>query len=165
MEEKNLILRSIKSSDQEQIFDIVTSEKVNKTYMLPDYEARTDAIPLFQRLMALSEDNNRFVRCIALEDKAIGYINDVEIKDGAIELGYVINPEYHNKGYMTAALSLAIEELFRIGYRRVICGAFSGNKASMRVMEKCGMKRIQYTDIIEYRGVSHQCIYYCCEQR
>jgi RimJ/RimL family protein N-acetyltransferase len=61
---------------------------------------------------------------------------------------------------MTAALRLAIAELFRIGYREVICGAFEGNHASMRVMEKSGMIRIAYTDIIAYRGQSHLCIYY-----
>ena len=35
-----------------------------------------------------------------------------------------------------------------------------GNDASLRVMEKCGMERMSYTDTVEYRGQTHNCIYY-----
>jgi RimJ/RimL family protein N-acetyltransferase len=142
------------------LLEILTSSKVNQTYMLPDFEQKEDAIPLFRRLAELSEKDARFVRCIDLDGTAIGFINDVEIKNDTIELGYVVHPDYHNRGFMTAALRLAIAELFRIGYREIICGAFEGNAASMRVMEKCGMIRVAHTDIIEYRGQSHRCIYY-----
>ena len=127
--------------------------------MLPDYENRSDAIPLFLRLKDLSNDPNRYVRCISLDDTAIGYLNDVETHDGEIELGYVIHPDYHNRGFMTAALKLAIAELFELGYRTVICGAFEENKASQRVMEKAGMERIEKIDEIDYRGKIHRCVY------
>ena len=160
MKTENVTLRSFKTADQEQILDILTSEKVNKTYMLPDYKTRNDAVPLFCRLMELSENCDRFVRCIAVDDTAIGFVNDVEIKDGTIELGYVIHPDYHGCGYMTQALKIAITELFRLGYTEVITGAFEDNIASLRVMEKCGMEKMQHTDTIEYRGVNHQCLYY-----
>jgi len=160
MEHKHIALRYIKPIDQERILDILTSEKVNRTYMLPDYETRADAVPLFRRLTELSADSNRFVRCIALDGVAIGFMNDVEIKDKTIELGYVIHPDYHNQGYMTRALKAAIEELFNIGYSRVICGAFSENRASLRVMEKAGMELLDKTDEIEYRNKLHRCIYY-----
>ena len=155
----DITLRSFLEADQEQILDTVTSNIVNKTYMLPDYENRSDAIPLFLRLKDLSNDPNRYVRCISLDDTAIGYLNDVETHDGEIELGYVIHPDYHNRGFMTAALKLAITELFELGYRTVVCGAFEENKASQRVMEKAGMKRIEKIDEIDYRGKIHRCVY------
>ena len=156
----NITLRSFLEADQEQILDTVTSNTVNKTYMLPDYENRSDAIPLFLRLKDLSNDPNRYVRCISLDDTAIGYLNDVETHDGEIELGYVIHPAYHNRGFMTAAMKLAITELFELGYRTVICGAFEENKASQRVMEKAGMTKCSHTDTISYRDKEHLCIYY-----
>ena len=160
MKQKNIILRSVKMIDQEQILDILTSEKVNQTYMLPDYEIRTDAVPLFRRLTDLSEDRSRFVRCIELDAVAIGFINDVDIKDSEIELGYVLHPDYHNQGYMTRALKAAIKELFKIGYNHVVCGTFSENRASIRVMEKAGMELLDKTEEIEYRNKLHRCIYY-----
>lgn len=162
MNTEKIRLRPFKAEDQTIILEILTSSKINKTYMLPDYKQKADAIPLFLRLMELSVDHNRFVRCIDLDGTSIGFLNDVEIKDGTIELGYAIHPEYHNRGYMTAALNWAITELFSKGYQEVICGAFEENKASLRVMDKCGMKRMGRTDTVEYRGTPHNCVYYHC---
>lgn len=154
-----ITLRTFTTADQEQLLDMLTSSIVNRTYMLPDYEKREDAIPQFRRLMELSGNSERFVRCIDLGGTAIGFLNDVEVKDGAIELGYVIHPDYHNRGYMTAALKLAISALFDLGYECVVCGAFAENKASQRVMEKAGMTRIEQVDEIDYRGKIHRCVY------
>ena len=160
MDTKEIILRPFTAEDQEQALDILTSDKVSKTYMLPDYAQRSDAIPLFRRLMELSKNSKRFVRCMDLDGTAIGFLNDVEIQDGNIELGYVVHPDHHNRGYMTAALKLAILELFDLGYERVICGAFEENKASQRVMEKAGMTGTEKAEVIEYRGKTHNCVFY-----
>ena len=157
---ENVTLRPFNSEDLDQILDMVTSSKVNRTYMLPDYESRSDAIPLFQRLKNRSADEAHFVRCIDMNGVAIGFLNDVEITDATIELGYVIHPDYHNRGYMTRALKLAIKDLFERGYKAVICGAFEENKASQRVMEKAGMVPVEKTEVIAYRGLDHLCVYY-----
>ena len=160
MESNQITLRPFRPKDQAQILEILTSPKVNQTYILPDFKAKEDAIPLFRRLVALSMDSTRFVRCIDLDGIAIGFLNDVEIRDGFMELGYVIHPDYHNRGYMTQALKLAISNLFTLGYRQVVCGAFEENKASQRVMEKCCMTPMEQIDTIEYRGKTHICVYY-----
>ena len=153
-------LRPILWSDRERMLDILTSSQVNKTYMLPDFESRMAAEPLFKRLMEMSEDESKYVRAIALDHALIGFLNHTDIQDGSIELGYVIHPDFHGKGYMTQALQLAMEELFLRGYREVIAGAFSTNTASIRCMEKCGMTKLHKTDEIEYRGITHRCVYY-----
>lgn len=153
-------LRIILPEDRERMLDILTSEKVNRTYMLPDYEHREDATPLFLRLMEMSRDDGKYVRAIALDSGLIGFMNQVEVEGGSMELGYVIHPDFHGKGHMTEALKLAMEELFAMGYEEVITGAFSTNAASIRVMEKCGMERLDKTDEIEYRGITHNCVYY-----
>ena len=156
----DITLRRFVDADQERILDTVTSNIVSTTYMLPDYEDRSNAIPLFLRLKDFSNDPDRYVRCISLDHTAIGYLNDVEIHGSEIELGYVIHPACHNRGFMTAALKLAIRELFDLGYQTVVCGAFEENKASQRVMEKAGMRRIERIDQIDYRGKNHRCIYW-----
>ena len=164
MDKNILTLRSFRPEDRDRMLEILTDNTVNKTYMLPDFEKKEDAIPLFERLMGLSLEEGRYVRCISLDTKAIGFMNDVQIKDGCIELGYVIHPNSQGKGYMTEALKMAIEELFSHGYQKVICGAFQENKASQRVMEKAGMKKIPLTEIIDYRGKEHLCVYYDMEK-
>ena len=155
-----VFLRTIEPADQERMLDILTSEQVNKTYMLPDFANREDAVPLFLRLMEMSRDAGNYVRAIAAEDGLTGFLNSVEIQGKSIELGYVIHPDFHGRGYMTKALQLAMEELFAIGYEEVLTGAFSTNIPSIRVMEKCAMTKLDKTDKIPYRGVTHTCVYY-----
>ena len=159
-----ITLRVFQPEDQKRILQTVTAKTVSKTYMLPDFAQEEDAIPLFNRLMTLSKDTARYVRCISKGQEAIGFLNDVEIKDGKIELGYVIHPAFHGQGYMTEALKMAIQELFTLGYAEIVCGAFEENAASIRVMEKADMQRIEFTENIDYRGQTHLCVYYSTEK-
>ena len=87
-------------------------------------------------------------------------MNDVEVKGKQIEMGYVYLPAYYNCGYATEAFRGAIAYLHDHGVDTVLAGAFEENPASLRVMQKCGMTKQDYTDEIEYRGVNHTCIYY-----
>ena len=153
-------LRSILPDDRERILDILTSDKISKTYMLPDFKNREDAVQLFLRLMELSRDENKYVRAIAVGDKVVGFLNHTDIQNKQIELGYVIHPDSQGQGFMTAALKQAMDELFFLGYEEVITGAFSKNTASIRVMEKCAMTRLERSDEIKYRGTVHTCVYY-----
>lgn len=159
-----MVLRPIFETDQPAFLELLTDETIKQTYMLPDFPRKEDAIPLFLRLAALSRDASRFVRAICVNGTVVGFLNDVEIIDDTIELGYVIHPCHQNRGFATAALKLAIRELFALGYRAVVAGAFSENRASLRVMEKAGMEKLSKRDTIEYRGNVHTCVYYCTER-
>ena len=157
---ERLQIRPISLEDKEAVLDLLTSEIVAKTYMLPQFQNREEAVPLFQRLVQLSADESRYVAGIYLDGKLIGMMNDVERKDKQIEMGYAYLPAYYNRGYATEAFKGAIDYLFEQGFETVVAGAFSENPASLRVMEKCGMTHQTYTDEIEYRGVTHTCVYY-----
>ena len=160
MDNLNIYLRKITPETESVMLDILTSDIIKQTYMLPDFACREDAIPLFQKLITLSADPQRYVRGIYLEQALIGFMNDVEISNGSIELGYVIHPAFHGNGYMTKALKLAIAELLALGYQEVITGAFDENAASIRVMEKSGMIKLEKIDEIDYRGKLRKCVYY-----
>ena len=161
---ERLEIKSIALEDKEAVLDLLTNEIVGKTYMLPEYKCRNEAEPLFQRLMLLSQDESRYVAGIYLDGQFIGMMNDVEIKGGQIEMGYAYLPAYYNKGYATEAFAGAISYLHNHGFETVVAGAFSPNAASMRVMEKCGMIKQDYTDEIEYRGITYTCIYYASKK-
>ena len=152
-------LRPMTSSDDAALVQLLTNCQIKQTYMLPDFARQEDALPLARKLEGKSRDENHFVRGMETGGKLVGFLNDVEIENGSIELGYVVHPDHWGKGYATAALKLAIEELFRLGYRQVFCGAFTENPASLRVMEKAGMQQLDKSDEIEYRGKIHHCIY------
>ena len=159
-----LILRPYKESDREQVIWILRNGEISKTFMLPEFEDDAAADRLFRKILIYSHQEDHFERAICLEDRLIGFLNDVEIKDGTAELGYVIHPDYQNRGYATEALTASIQELFRQGYSRIRTGYFEENPASRRVMEKSGMHPISRVDTIEYRGKLHKCLYFEIEK-
>ncbi|WP_167959172.1 GNAT family N-acetyltransferase [Anaerosporobacter faecicola] len=157
---KRLTLKPYEDGDQENMIDLLTNEQIKETFMIPDFQSLEQAKKMFQKLKEYSYSSEHYERGIYLQDKLIGFLNDVEIKGQQIELGYVIHPNHHNQGFATEALEVAIKELFQLGYTEVVTGAFEENVASCKVMIKCGMSRIEREDKIEYHGKVHNCIYY-----
>ena len=157
---ERLEIKPITQDDRERVLDLLTSHTVGETYMLPVYQNREEAEPLFRRLVTLSSDDSRYVAGVYLDGQFIGMMNDPEIKNKQIEVGYAYLPDYYNNGYATEAFKGAIDYLLAQGFETVIAGAFRENAASLRVMEKCGMTKQSYTDEIQYRGATYTCIYY-----
>ena len=157
---QRLILRAFQDHDKEDVISILMNDCVKKTYMLPDFPTPDAAEPLFHRLRSLSEEDGRYVFAITLDGRVVGFMNDVEIKDGQIEVGYVVHPYHQNKGIATEALTALIHHLHNCGFLTVIAGYFQENTASRRVMEKAGMTKRDYEDDIEYRGQLRHCLYF-----
>jgi len=73
-------------------------------------------------------------------------IGDIEIRlneahERAV-FAYVLNRDYWGRGIMSEALNAILSLCFdKLELRRVEGGHFTGNEASGRVMEKCGMKK------------------------
>lgn len=155
-----LEVRPMTLEDKEAILDLLTDETVGKTYMLPEYKNRVEAEPLFQRLVQMSADSSRYVAGVYLDGRFIGMMNETETRDKQIEMGYAYLPAYYNRGFATEAFTGAIRYLLNSGFETVLAGAFAENAASLWVMEKCGMTKQDCTDEIEYRGITHTCVYY-----
>lgn len=154
-----LKLKTLTRCDTPEGIRILMNESVAKTYMLPDLTVQS-ATELFHRLCTLSQQNTHYIRGVYFNNRLVGFINDTEINDGQIELGWVIHPDYYNQGYATEAVSAAIKNLFARGFREVTAGAFEENKASIRVMQKCGMQLLDKTEEIDYRETTHHCVFY-----
>ncbi|MBR6763339.1 MAG: GNAT family N-acetyltransferase [Clostridia bacterium] len=157
---RRLTLGPLSEGDRERVIDLFTNDMVKQTYILPDFETREAAIPLFHRVMAFSKDPARYVWGIFLDGMFIGLLNETGREGDSIELGYALLPAFHNKGYCTEALVGAIGYLFEGGFAAVTAAAFAENPASIRVMEKAGMEKTGKTEELEYRGKNHTCVYY-----
>ena len=155
----SLTLKRFSEEDVLAVIRNLMNDCVKKTYMLPDLTEES-AKTLFYRLYNLSLQKDHYIRGIYINNTMIGFINDTEVCEGSIELGWVVHPDYQNQGYATEAVKTAIKELFDLGYREVVAGAFAENPASIRVMEKSGMQRLEKTEEIDYRGKIHHCVFY-----
>jgi len=71
-----------------------------------------------------------------------------------VEVGYFILPEFHGKGYITEALKEVIKFAFEDnGVYRISTGCLSENRASEKVMQKCGLiKEAEYKSYIRHDG-------------
>ena len=156
---ERLELKPITRNSLDVLAELLCDETVTQTYMVPDFACAAEAMPLAKRLMALSEGYDRLVAGIYTGTELIGILNETESNAEYIELGYALLPLYHNQGYATEALRGAIGYCFSNGFQEVIAGAFEENPASLRVMIKSGMKKIDHTDEIPYRGKNHTCLY------
>ena len=85
-------LRAFVPADRAAMLELLTDAAVAKTYMLPVFSAREEAVPLFERLLALSQDAARFVRCIEKDGAPVGILNDVEMTGETVELGWAVLP-------------------------------------------------------------------------
>ena len=152
-------LRPVGEKDKEKLLAMLMDERVSATYMVPPLDTAEARDALFRRFRELSVDESRFVYGIFLGDELIGMIHDVGVDDGTVELGYFIDPERQRRGYAREALSASIRALFAAGFSRVRAGAFEDNAASLRVMENCGMRRIDEEELVCYRGAEHRCVF------
>ena len=154
-----LVLRPFEETDAEAMLRLIRNEQIAQTYMMPDLRDDARAAALFRRFLDLSHQPERAVVGMFADGALVGFMNDTRIEGGEIELGYVVDPAHQGRGYATEALKGMIEALFDRGFDTVMCGAFEENAASLRVMEKAGMSPIATTEEIEYRGVTHRCVY------
>lgn len=164
IETKRLIIRSFKETDILKLYNSICREDVTKTFIMNDYEDIDLFKELFDRLMILSNQDFPTAFGIALKEigDIIGIISLPKISEESIEIGYAINPDYHNNGYATEAITAIIKHLFNISNVKKIQASFiKDNEASKRVMEKCLM-RYSHTNISEliYHEEYKDLIYY-----
>lgn len=157
---ERLELRPIEQEDFANLVELLTDDTVKQTYLLPDFSDGEAARKMAERIGKMSQDTGRFVAGIYLEGQLLGLMNETEVSGSTIEVGYALLPGFHNRGYCTEALRGAIDFLFAQGFTEVRAGAFEDNLASIRVMEKSGMKKIDHSDEVDYRGKTHRCVYY-----
>lgn len=161
---QRLELRPLSEADVEGLADILANEEVSKTFMVPQFKDRAQAVDLARKLVGFSSISNEehLVYGVFLNGSLIGFVNDCGFSDSEIEIGYVIDPRFWGSGYATEAVRAVLDDLHDMGFERVVAGYFENNIASLRVMEKCNMKRIDRIEHYEYRGVTHKCLY--CEK-
>jgi len=142
-ETQRLKMRFLSEDDAGAIFDNLANDREVLRYFIMPYAEDREAYSV-KRITDSSVDSNRYTFAICLKDTedVIGLILQVSAPSemsNCCEIGYAIGRKYWNKGYVTEALSGMLKFLFSLGIHRVYACHFPENKASCRVMEKCGM--------------------------
>ena len=137
---------TLSKMDENMIFDIWKNslDEDNRKYV-PDevFESLEETNDVVDQIIKnYEEKDGPFVYAIIRnEDRAnLGYVQLVKIDNGW-EIGYHIAKRYTNNGYATESLKLFIQYI-KVNFKlKEIYGiALAANKASVRVLEKCGFE-------------------------
>lgn len=141
-----LILRPPETDDAEAIFDGYARDPEVVRFLFWSPHARIGETREFLRTAARAWDGERrfpwvILRRSAPEDGPIGMI-ELRVSGHAADVGYVLAREAWSRGYMTEALRAVVRAaLGTSGLRRISAYCHVDNRASIRVMEKVGMRR------------------------
>ncbi len=146
IETKHLILREFREEDWEALYEYGHREEFYRFLPIPEQTPETTKEFVAQAMANQQKsprEHYQFVIVFKPEEKVTGtcniFIADAGNKTG--RRGMAVNPDYWNRGIATEAgraiLKFGFEEL---GLHRIFAMCDVENRASARVMEKCGMK-------------------------
>jgi len=131
LETKRLRLYVASQVEMEQIIERQTDEELRKAYqeMLDGYLAHPERGEWYAIWMVTRHDG------VQVGDLSFKGFNE----DGSVEIGYGIIDEFQGQGYATEAVKAAVNwALKQAGVLRVEAETEPDNKASQRVLAKCG---------------------------
>ena len=157
-ETERFIIDPIREEDKEDYFcNISHDKKVLETFICRYADSLEEfdfsSYPSRQDLFAIRlKESQRLIGILVYEDS----------EDGSCEIGYGIGSDYWGHGYATEAVGRFLTYLMEEkGYRTVYASFFTGNEASRRVMEKCGMIYHHFSQKeLSYQGVERDLTYY-----
>lgn len=121
------------------------SKNENMRRFLPDevFETPEIAAEVIQTLMGCyGGTQGPFVHPMLAQGQYTGYVQLVPMKDGEWEIGYCTVPEMTGRGYATVAVQAFLPAIMaQVGITRVMGICLMENRASIRVLEKCGFRR------------------------
>jgi RimJ/RimL family protein N-acetyltransferase len=150
MHTDRLELRPVRDEDVDRILEYRNLPEVSRWLL------RTEVDPVSFRAAwrrAAANPDDHSVAAV-LDGVVIGTVS-LEVVDGMgqpgmptrteAELGYIFDPAYAGRGYATEAVTAMVTHAFdRLGVRRITAGCFADNLASVRILEKVGMRREQH---------------------
>ena len=158
METERLIIDAITADDKADYFRCISHDrKVLETFMCRYAETLDDL-----DFSDYPERKNMFAIRLKETRRLIGLILYYDEGNGTCEIGYGLGSEYWGRGYATEAVKCFIDYcIYTLGFDTVTASYFSGNDASRRVMEKCGMTYYRFSEKeLEYQGTMRDLTYY-----
>jgi RimJ/RimL family protein N-acetyltransferase len=149
---ERLLLRPLTANDLDDVHSYQKREDVVR-YMhweVHDHEESAKHLRKRMAMTRLAEDGDGLIYAIELPDPAGGHgrvIGDLSmflksIEHGRIEIGWVLHPAAHGRGYATEAAQAVLDLAFEtIGAHRVYAELDARNEASARLCERLGMQR------------------------
>ncbi|MCA1222521.1 GNAT family N-acetyltransferase [Streptomyces sp. 8L] len=145
---ERLILRPFAEKDFDDLHDIQRRPEVTRYLLWSARTAQETRESLTARVgqseLAAEGDNLNIAVELRETGRVIGDFNLLWLSEELMraEIGFVLNPDHAGRGYATEAAREVLRIAFETyGFHRVIGRCDGGNHASMRLMERSGMRR------------------------
>ena len=152
IESKQLLIREMQEEDFDSIHAYASNEDI-LIYEVWGPNSESDTHEFIKLAKSAQEDSPRTVFELVVELKAtkkvIGGFGLRILKGNRLKanFGYIIHPDYWNKGFAKEACKLGINYLTKkYGIQTLVATCDVNNLASKRVLEKCGMHLIKRLD-------------------
>lgn len=140
----DVAIRELMEADLEKLTEYADNERVsiNLRDAFPQPYTLTDARNFWE--MVNKQQPKTF---FAIEYKGnyagnIGLSLGIDVYRNSAEIGYFIGEPLWNRGIMTQAVNMMVDFGFStLGVVRIYASVFEFNKASQRVLEKCGFEK------------------------
>lgn len=152
---ERLFLRPLTVSDAESVFEWVSDERVTRYMVYTTYES-IDQVKEWLEFIEKGAKPNHFGFERLSDGKLIGS-GDIGLgrKNGFWGFGYNLRYDCWGNGYATEAVKAMIKYAHdEFGATQFISSHAEPNRASGRVMEKCGLKFVRYGEFQKLDGSS-----------
>ena len=154
IETERLVLRPLTAEDCDAVFEWVGDEEVTRYMVYPTYQSKEQ---VKEWLLSLQEPDNEYHFGFERKDdrKLIGSgsIGPDAGRDGVWGFGYSFRKDCWGNGYATEAARAMITFAHKqFGVKAFSSSHVEQNKASGRVMEKCGLHFVKYGEFQKLGG-------------
>lgn len=166
IETERLLLRKITLDDKEKLFRLHSNPDVQKYTGEPVVESIGEIEKVIETRINDYEKYGygRWATFLKNEMQFVGWAGLAYLPEfDKIDLGYRFLPEFWGAGIATEASRAILTYGFdKFKLRKIIAIAMKENKASIKVMEKIGMK---FDKFAPYKPGSEDAIWYWCDQK
>jgi [ribosomal protein S5]-alanine N-acetyltransferase len=137
-----LLLREFELTDAPELFALNADPEVMRYTGDKPFTTVADAEALVRGYTCYRTDGYGRYSVVRLSDRAfLGWCGLRKQKDGSVDLGYRFHRRFWGSGYATEAGLASVQHGFTdLGLEHIIGRVARANLASVRVLEKCGLR-------------------------
>ena len=158
-----ITLREYKKADVDRLVELANNENVSRylVYTFPYPYKKQDAEWWIEEGATANNSVTKVIDYNGIFVGSVGITPQNGWKEHSAEIGYWLGEKYWGKGIATESLRMMTEISFsELEFRKLFAPVLGPNKASMRVLDKCGyiLEGVFKQDV--YKGGNYQDGYY-----
>lgn len=146
IETQRLIIRPITLEDAQDLYEISSNPNVTKYLTYNAHKDLEESKYVIENIFLKRVEQGIFEPYVVVykeNNKMIGTCDFINYDGHTVEIGYMYHEDYWGKGIASEALQSVIHVAFnQLNIGRISISHMIDNKASQRVIEKAGFKRI-----------------------